>query len=144
MTISHINSQSAHGRRRAPRVLVTDDDDDTRSLFSTILQINGCVVLEAADGEEAVRLAESSRPDLILMDGSLPHLDGLAATRRIRQLVHIGRVPIIFVSGHAEPDFRARAREAGCDDFLVKPFGLAELGGVLEKYLGHDAEAFAV
>lgn len=129
--------------RRAPLVLVTDDDADTRALFRIMLELSGCAVVEASDGEEAVRLAESARPDLILMDGSLPLLDGLVATRRIRELVHVGRVPIIFVSGHAESSFLARAREAGCDDYLVKPFRLEQLGGVLEKYLGREARAFA-
>jgi len=97
--------------------------------------MRGCAVVEAADGEESVRLAESARPDLILMDGSLPRLDGLDATRRIRQLDGRGRVPIFFISGHAEPSFRAVAREAGCDEYLVKPFGVERLNGLLERYL---------
>ncbi len=144
MAISQGTLQSAPDVRPAPLVLITDDDDDTRSLFSVMLKLSGCAVIEVTDGEEAIRLAERARPDLILMDGSLPRLDGLAATRRIRDLLHVVRVPIIFVSGHAEPSSLARAREAGCDDYLVKPFRLEQLGDVLEKYLGQGACAYAV
>lgn len=72
--------------RERPVVLVTDDHADTRLMFRTMLGIRGYSVIEAADGEEAVMLAESSTPDLILMDGMLPGLDGLDATRRIRKL----------------------------------------------------------
>ena len=129
---------------RQPLILVADDDDDTRFLFRTMLEIRGYRVIEAADGEESVRLAESARPDLILMDGSLPRMDGFDATRRIRRFGHVGRVPIVFVSGHAEAPFLALACEAGCDEYMVKPFSLSQLVGVLEKYLGHNARAFAI
>lgn len=132
-----------HTPRARPLVLVTDDDEDTRFLFRTILSLRGYSVIEAADGEQAVLLAESEHPDLILMDGSLPRLDGLGAMRRIRQLRGAGSVPIVFVSGHAEPAFLAVAREAGCDDYIVKPFALDQFGGVLEKYLGSSAETSA-
>ena len=142
------NREDAAGAQPAPRarplVLVTDDHEDTRFLLSTILERRGCAVVEAVDGEEAVRLAESAGPDLILMDASLPRVDGLAATRRIRQSGRTGRVPIIFVSGRAEPAFRIVARAAGCDEYLVKPLDMAQLGGVLEKYLGRRAQGFAI
>lgn len=148
MAASLNNSQVVTGTRLVPRarplVLVTDDDENTRSLFTTMLEISGYSVIEAEDGEQAVRLAESAQPDLILMDGRLPRLDGFAATRRIRELGRAGRVPIVFVSGHAEPAFHALAREAGCDEYLVKPFSLNQLGDLLEKYLGHRARAFAI
>ncbi len=127
-----------------PLVLVADDDEDTRLLFRTMLEIRGYSVIEAADGEEAVRLAESECPDMILMDGSLPRLDGLDATRRIRKSAQAGQAPIAFISGHAEAAFIALAREAGCDEYLVKPLDLSQLGGVVEKYLGNNARAFAV
>lgn len=126
-------------RRARPLVLVIEDDDDMRDLYRVALTLRGYAVVEAADGEEAVALAESERPDLILMDGSLPRLDGLGATRRIRLLGAVGPVPIVFVTGHAEPAFRAVAREAGCDEYLVKPFDLAELSDVIEKHLGATA-----
>jgi CheY-like chemotaxis protein len=127
-----------------PLVLVADDDADTRLLFRTVLELRGYCVIEAADGEETVHTAESVRPDLILMDGSLPRLSGLDATRGIRGSGHVGHVPIVFISGHAGASSIARARDAGCDEYLVKPFELTQLDDVLAKYFGNNARAFAV
>ncbi len=121
---------------RPPLVLITDDHEDTRLLFRTILAMHGCLVIEAANGEEAVQLAEKERPDLILMDSFLPRLDGVGATRRIRQMNGGRRPSIVFISGRAEPDFQAIALDAGCDEFLVKPLSIALLDTVLEKHLG--------
>jgi CheY-like chemotaxis protein len=144
MASSSNNLRGAEGAPRArPLVLVTDDHEDTRFLLSTILESRGYAVIEAVDGEEAVRLAESAGPDLILMDAGLPRVDGIAATRRIRRMGQTGRVPIVFVSGHAEPAFRVVAREAGCDEYLVKPLDMKQLRGVLEKYLGRNAPGIA-
>jgi two-component system, HptB-dependent secretion and biofilm response regulator len=119
-----------------PLVLVTDDHDDTRLLFRTILAMHGCAVIEAADGEQAVRLTESASPDLILMDGVLPRLNGLDATRQIRTLGNARHTPIVFICGDAEPRYRAQALDAGCDEFLLKPLNFDLLGTVLEKHLG--------
>jgi CheY-like chemotaxis protein len=113
-------------------------------MFRTMLEFRGYSVIEAADGEEVIQLAESARPDLILMDISLPRVNGLEAARRIRQSGHAGRVPVVFISGHPEASFLALAREAGGDEYLVKPLSRGQLGGVLEKYLGHHARAFAI
>ena len=135
-------TDARHARAR-PLVLVADDHEDTRLLFRTVLEVRGYRVIEAADGEETVRAAESERPDLILMDGSLPRLSGVDATRRIRGADHIGHVPIVFVSGHAGAAFLALAREAGCDEFLVKPVDLAQLQDVLEKYRGNQRPELA-
>jgi DNA-binding response OmpR family regulator len=144
MASSPSNIQDRAGAPRTrPLVLITDDHEDTRLMLSVVLKMRGYAVIEAADGEQAVRLAESAGPDLILMDGSLPLVDGLAATRRIRRAGRAGRVPIVFVSGHAEPAYRVVAVEAGCDEYLVKPLDMEQLGGVLEKYLGRNARAFA-
>jgi CheY-like chemotaxis protein len=119
-----------------PLVLVVEDHDDTRFMLAYLLDMRGCQVAIAEDGEMAVRMAESQRPDLILMDASLPRLDGLAATRRIRELAALQDVPIVFLSGHAQPSFRARVLETGGNDFLVKPFQLEQLERVLERHLG--------
>jgi CheY-like chemotaxis protein len=146
MATSLSKLQETTGVRHAPArplVFVVDDDPDTRLLFRTVLEIRGCSVVEAADGEEIVQAAESARPDLILMDGSLPRMSGLEAARQIRRSGHVGHVPIVFISGHAGEAFIARAREAGCDEYLVKPFDLAELEEVLKKYCG-NARAVAI
>src|SRR6185503_16137258 len=127
----------SHRSTNAPAVvLIADDDADTRFLFRTKLEMDGYTVIEAADGEETVNLAESAEPDLILMDVSLPRMDGFDATRRIRTAPKVGGVPIVFISGHAEPRFVIEAREAGCNEYLVKPFDLRALGEVIKKYLG--------
>jgi DNA-binding response OmpR family regulator len=132
-------------RRRAasvkPLVLVVEDHDDTRFLLKHVLEMRGCRVCVAVDGEDGVRAAERDRPDLILMDASLPRLDGLAATRRIRELSALHDVPIIFLSGHAQASFRALALETGGDDYLTKPFELAQLDGILQRHLGKQGAA---
>lgn len=120
-----------------PLVLVADDHEDTRLLYRTVLEVRGYSVIEAADGEETVLTAENARPDLILMHGSLPRLSGVDAARRIRRSAHIGHVPIVFISGHAGLSSLALAREAGCDEYLVKPFELAQLEKLLEKHCGN-------
>jgi two-component system, cell cycle response regulator DivK len=127
-----------------PLILVADDHEDTRLLFRTVLEVRGYCVIEAADGEETVRTAESAHPDLILMDGSLPRMSGFDATRQIRGSADGGNVPIVLISGHAGTAFLALAREAGCDEYLVKPFNLDKLEHVLEKYCGNNARAVAI
>jgi two-component system response regulator HydG len=122
-------------------ILIADDDDDTRVMFRTMLQFEGYRVLEAPDGEKTVQLAESARPDLILMDACLPGVDGFDAARRIRRF---GRVPIVFISGHSEDCFLAQARQAGCDEYLVKPIDLDQLEEIIRKYTGRNARAFGV
>jgi two-component system cell cycle response regulator DivK len=119
-----------------PLVLIVEDHQDTRFMLRTILEMRGSViVVEAENGEVATALAESLRPDLILMDGTLPLLDGFAATRRIRELTSGRDVPIIFLSGHALPASEAEAFAAGCTEYIVKPFALGELERVLVRHL---------
>jgi two-component system, cell cycle response regulator DivK len=128
---------AAQGRERdaRPLVLVVEDHDDTRFLLRTMLELRGYRVAEASDGEEGVRMAGRERPELVLMDATLPRMDGLAATRRIRSNSALEGVPVVFLSGHAQPDFRAAALDAGGTDFLVKPVLLSELASVLERHL---------
>jgi two-component system, OmpR family, response regulator MprA len=90
-----------------------------------------------------VRVAEETCPDLILMDVSLPGLDGLAATRRIREHAALSCVPIVFLSGHAEASFRALALETGGNDYLIKPFALDQLERALERHLEGNLKARA-
>ncbi len=117
-------------------VLVVDDHEDTRFMLRTMLELRGGIsVVEAGNGIRAIEMAESVHPDLILIDGSLPLVDGYEATRRIRELTATREVPIIFLSGHAQPAAEAKAFAAGCTDYLVKPFGLAKLDNLLERYL---------
>lgn len=119
-----------------PLVLVVEDHEETCFLLNYLLELRGCRVVEAQNGEDAVRLAMETRPDLILMDISLPRLDGLTATWRLRQTPGLREVPIVLLSGHAEASFRAKALARGGDDYLVKPFALDEIERIIEKHLG--------
>jgi two-component system, cell cycle response regulator DivK len=135
MSASLASDTSANLARRGAKVLVVEDHEDTRCLLRTLLERRGLSVVEAGDGEEAVSAAEREQPDLILMDGSLPLLDGFAATRRLRGLAGLAAVPIVFISGHAEARHQRAAHDAGCDDYVVKPFDVARLEGVLNRLL---------
>ncbi len=117
-------------------VLVAEDHDDTRFLLKLWMEMRGCEVVEARNGEEAVRMAEAMGPDLVLMDTNLPLVDGLMATRRIRKMETFCNVPIVFLSGHAQPDFRIAALASGGNEYLVKPFDPDELDSALERHLG--------
>jgi CheY-like chemotaxis protein len=100
-----------------------------------VLEMSGCLVVEASDGEEAVRLATRTLPHLILMDTTLPELDGYSATERIRNLESDRKATIIFLSGHAGPQARDKALAAGGDDYFLKPIDLRKLELALTKYL---------
>lgn len=117
------------------RVLVVEDDEDTRFMIRTMLEIRGFSVVEAINGEMAIALAANVQLDLILMDADLPSLDGLAATRHIRELPSACRVPIVMVSAHAQPAFANQALAAGCSDFIVKPFAFFEVDRVMARHL---------
>lgn len=122
-----------------PLILVVDDHSDTREMLRVAIELNGYRVVEASDGEEAVRLAEDALPNLILMDTSLPQIDGYMATERIRKIESVRNVAIIFLSGHAERQARELALAAGGNDYLVKPVDLRSLELALEKHLARPA-----
>lgn len=135
--MSALPVSDAYARRcvRGAKVLVVEDHEDTRALLRTLLERRGCAVVEAGDGLAAVDAAERERPDLILMDGGLPLLDGLAATRRLRGVPALSAVPIVFLSGHAGPRAQTDALAASCDEYVVKPFDIARLDTVLNRHL---------
>jgi CheY-like chemotaxis protein len=118
-------------------VLLVEDTEDNRFMMRRLLEMSGYRVVEATNGEEAVRLAQSERPDLILMDLSLPVIDGLAATRAIRKLDGLGKVPIVAVSAHDTSDFQADALEAGCDSYITKPIDFSQLELLISRLLGN-------
>ncbi|HEX8161658.1 MAG TPA: response regulator [Pyrinomonadaceae bacterium] len=122
-------------REGVPVVLVAEDHEDTRFLIKTLLNFRGIAVVEAGDGEEAVEVALRERPDLIMMDVSLPRVDGYAVTRRLRSVAALREVPIVFVSGHADEASRAAARAAGCDEYMTKPLDTALLDRILDRRL---------
>ena len=103
------------------RILLAEDNEDNRTIYRTILEHSGYTVVEAQDGEAAVRLAAQERPDLILLDISMPLLDGWEAARQIRELPDVPRVPIVALTAHALQQDRARAVAEGFDSYLAKP-----------------------
>lgn len=128
-------------RRAKKFFLVVEDFEDSRFMMRRLLEMAGYDVLEASDGEQAVKIAVEARPVLILMDLSLPKLDGLAATRQIRQKKGLKAVPIVAVSAHDSPESRTEALAAGCDEYVTKPIDFDHLTSVLQRFLssgGHS------
>ena len=117
-------------------VLLVEDTEDNRFMMRRLLEMAGYRVVEATNGEEAVRLAQSEEPHLILMDLSLPVIDGLAATRAIRKLDGLGETPIVAVSAHDTSDFQADALAAGCDSYITKPIDFSQLEVLIARLLG--------
>jgi CheY-like chemotaxis protein len=120
------------------RVLLVEDTEDNRLMMRRLLELSGYEVFEAINGVEAVQAAESETPNVILMDLSLPIVDGLAATRRIRQLPDLATVPIIAVSAHDTADFHAEALAAGCDAYITKPIDYNELEDLITGLTAHQ------
>lgn len=118
-----------------PTVLIVEDDEDNRLMLKIMLEMWNYRVIEAENGEEAVISALANQPDLILMDLKMQLLSGLDATRQIRKSAKIGGVPIIFVSGCAEANYRRAAFSAGGNEYLVKPIVFEHLENVLAKYI---------
>lgn len=118
-----------------PTILVVDDFDDTRLLLRTWLEKKGFHVVEAENGIQAVNAAERNRPDLIIMDLEMPELDGLNATRKIRNLANCQEVPIVAVSAYGADQFRAAALAAGCDEYVSTPFEPDELEELVRSLL---------
>jgi two-component system cell cycle response regulator DivK len=115
--------------------LVVEDFEDSRFMMRKLLEMAGYRVLEASDGEQAVQVALRSRPALILMDLSLPKLDGLAATKQIRQHKGFGKIPIVAVSAHDSPESREEALAAGCNEYVAKPIDFDQLNSLLDRFL---------
>ncbi|HXT61509.1 MAG TPA: response regulator [Pyrinomonadaceae bacterium] len=115
--------------------LVVEDFEDSRFMMRQLLEMAGHKVVEATDGEQAVKVALEKKPAIILMDLSLPKLDGLAATREIRRHKGLRNVPILAVSAHDGDESRAAALEAGCDDYVTKPIDFDQLNTLVRHYL---------
>jgi CheY-like chemotaxis protein len=122
-----------------PRLLYVEDNEMNRDMLSRRLQRRGFEVLIAEDGEQGVTLAAAEKPDLILMDMSLPVLDGWEATRRIKAAPDTRRIPIIGLTAHAMAADRDKCLEAGCDDYDTKPVELGRLLEKIERLLGTGA-----
>jgi two-component system, cell cycle response regulator DivK len=117
------------------RILVVEDQEDNIQILRDLLGSVGFTILEAKDGEEGVRVALAECPDLILMDIQLPLLDGYEATRRIKADAACSAIPIIVVTSYALAGDEAKAREAGCDGYVPKPYSPRQLLAKIREYL---------
>ena len=122
------------------KILLVEDNEMNRDMLSRRLVRNGFEVLLAVDGEQAVNVATADMPDLVLMDMSLPIIDGWEATRRIKAAAPTAHIPIIALTAHAMAGDREKAIAAGCDDYDTKPIELARLIGKIEALLGRSAQ----
>jgi two-component system cell cycle response regulator DivK len=120
-------------------ILVVEDQDDNRQILRDLLGSAGFRMIEANDGAQALTVARSQRPDLILMDIQLPLVDGYEATRSIKRDPELKHIPVIAVTSYALSGDEQKAREAGCDAYVAKPYStrhlLAKIGQFLEQPL---------
>jgi CheY-like chemotaxis protein len=118
------------------KVLLVEDNEMNRDMLSRRLTRRGFEVIFAVDGQQGVDLARSERPDIILMDMSLPVIDGWEATRRVKSDAATRGMPVIGLTAHAMSGDREKAIEAGCDDYDTKPVEIDRLIGKIERLLG--------
>ena len=123
------------GKSGTRTILLVEDFDDTRLMMRLWLSKNGYRVVEAETGEEAVSVAQRELPDLILMDMMMPGLNGLDATRRIREYQALSRTPIVAVSAYGADEYRMLAIEAGCDEYVSTPFEPNELASLIASLI---------
>src|SRR5437588_5811047 len=123
------------------KLLLVEDNETNRDMLSRRLERKGYQVVLAADGQSGVEMAQSQTPDLILMDMSLPVLDGWEATRRLKADIATRHIPVIALTAHAMAGDRQQALDAGCDDYDTKPIELPRLLEKMRRLLGETATA---
>ena len=126
-----------------PKILLVEDNEMNRDMLSRRLQRKGYEVALAVDGQSGVEMAQTHAPDLVLMDMSLPVLDGWEATRRLKADAATRHIPVIGLTAHAMSSDREKAMEAGCDDYDTKPVELPRLLGKIEALLSGSGMASA-
>jgi two-component system, cell cycle response regulator DivK len=117
------------------RILVVEDQEDNRQILRDLLGNAGYDMVEAENGEEALAEVEKQRPDLILMDIQLPVMDGYEATRRIKANPDLKAIPIIVVTSYALSGDEGKARDAGCDAYVTKPYSPRQLLAKVKEFL---------
>ena len=117
------------------RILVVEDQEDNRQILRDLLGSTGYEIVEAENGQDALTVAAAEKPDLILMDIQLPLVDGYEATRRIRAIPELAKVPIIAVTSYALSGDEAKTRAAGCDSYVAKPFSPRQLLAKVREFL---------
>lgn len=119
-------------------ILIVEDEPQNRKLFRDVLQYRGYTVLEAMDGREGIALAREHFPDLILMDIQMPVMDGISATRALKQNEITRHIRVVALTANAMPGDKEKILEAGCHDYISKPFRLHEFLEKIKEYLPED------
>jgi len=119
----------------SPVVMLVEDFQDTREVMRKMLELSGCRVVEAANGQEAIELSQQGGLDLVLMDLNMPVLDGFTATLRIREYERTRDVPVVAVTAYDTEEMRAAAGAVGCCDYVLKPLDPARLDALLKQLL---------
>ncbi len=119
----------------APTILVVDDNRDSRELVLKVLSRQGFRLLEAADGKEALAAIAAQKPDLVLLDLSLPEMDGFEVARHLKAQENYRNMPVIAITAHAMKGDREKALAAGCDGYITKPINVRELPGQIREFL---------
>lgn len=122
-------------------ILLVEDHEENRNIYRTILNHFGYRVVEAPDGREGIRLAREERPDLILMDISIPKVDGWEATRILKADPETMSIPVIAFTAHALPEDRQQAVAVGCDGYLAKPVEPSRVIAEVRRFLGGPRES---
>jgi two-component system cell cycle response regulator DivK len=117
------------------KILVVDDNNDSRELVVKVLKNQGYEMIEAIDGEDALEKAVSEKPDLILMDISIPKINGYEVTKRLKSLEEVKEIPVVALTAHAMRGDRAKALEAGCEGYISKPINVRELPVQVKSYM---------
>lgn len=117
------------------KILVVDDNQDSRELVIKILQGRGHQLVEAVDGEDALEKVAAEQPDLILLDISLPKIDGYEVTRRLKQNKKFASIPIIALTAHAMKGDKEKALASGCDDYISKPINVRDFYDRIKVFL---------
>jgi two-component system, cell cycle response regulator DivK len=128
---------------KSKTVLLVEDNEDNRTVYRTILEHFGYHVIEARNGEDGIRMAREESPHLILMDISIPVIDGWEATRILKEDEQTKQIPIIALTAHALATDRAKATEVGCDGYLAKPCEPRRVVAEVEKFIGGGREVSA-
>ena len=118
-----------------PLVMLVEDFQDTRLMMRQMLELSGCRVVEAANGQEAIEMSQRGGLDLVLMDLNMPVLDGFTATLRIREYGPTRDVPVVAVTAYDTAEFRAAAGAVGCCDYVLKPLDLERIATLLKHLL---------
>ena len=125
----------SHNTETTTKILVVDDNQDNRELVIKVLKAKGYLLLESADGEAALEQVIKERPDLILMDISLPKIDGYEVTRRLKEQESFKDIPIIALTAHAMKGDREKALQSGCNGYIPKPISVRELPDQIRTFL---------